>query len=570
MKFRKEKGITLIALVVTIIILLILAGVVLNLIIGNHGMINRTKTAKEEYTEAQAREKLELVLVDLQTDKLMESTYNNDTYIDQKLKSQGFGVGRNNIVSVDGWLFTINRDVPEIVESLGRGEIEIDIIVTATSNLSTDFVKASVTVEIEYEETVTQILFNNTEITVPAKNAEGKYVVTINDITENGTYSLVVKDGDKKATRNITVAGISEDMEIRNADELVAFRDRVNNGATFEGRTITLASDIDLVEVCYRVDGTTANDKSWIPIGTDTKRFKGTFNGNDKTIKNLYINTTGNNQGLFGVVDNATISHLKIDAESKITGKDNVAGIVSNLKGNNATIKYCINNAKIVGNSNVGGILGYTDAGKEILNCGNTGNISSTGIYIGGILGCGYAGNSINILQCYNTGSINSTGKASNNNVCVGGIAGIHNYGTGSIENCYNTGTLNVLYNHVGGITGNEDKSSGYVKNCYNVGNIICTRNYVGSIGGYCRNTQFTNCYWTTDKTSVALGGTQTSCSKKTEAELKELASTLGDAFVADGKIKNEQGQWVDHKDAEDNIIYINNGFPVLKWQVEK
>ena len=44
----KEKGITLIALIVTIIVLIILAGVSINLILGKNGLIEKAKFAKEK------------------------------------------------------------------------------------------------------------------------------------------------------------------------------------------------------------------------------------------------------------------------------------------------------------------------------------------------------------------------------------------------------------------------------------------------------------------------------------------------------------------------------------------
>ena len=50
----KEKGITLIALVVTIIVLLILAGVVLATISGDNGVLNKATEAKEENEEKRA------------------------------------------------------------------------------------------------------------------------------------------------------------------------------------------------------------------------------------------------------------------------------------------------------------------------------------------------------------------------------------------------------------------------------------------------------------------------------------------------------------------------------------
>ena len=55
-KRRKEKGITLVALVVTIIVLIILAGVTLNIVLDNDGIINKTQEATEEYKNAQRGE----------------------------------------------------------------------------------------------------------------------------------------------------------------------------------------------------------------------------------------------------------------------------------------------------------------------------------------------------------------------------------------------------------------------------------------------------------------------------------------------------------------------------------
>ena len=53
---RKEKGITLIALVVTIIVLLILAGISIRLAVGNNGIIEKAKEATVMYNEAEQNE----------------------------------------------------------------------------------------------------------------------------------------------------------------------------------------------------------------------------------------------------------------------------------------------------------------------------------------------------------------------------------------------------------------------------------------------------------------------------------------------------------------------------------
>ena len=59
-KNKQEKGITLIALVVTIVVLLILAGVSLSLVLNNNGVISRAKEAKNRYAEAQTNEENQL------------------------------------------------------------------------------------------------------------------------------------------------------------------------------------------------------------------------------------------------------------------------------------------------------------------------------------------------------------------------------------------------------------------------------------------------------------------------------------------------------------------------------
>ena len=68
MKNSKEnkrcKGITLIALVVTIVVLLILAGVSISMLTGNNGIITQAQNAKKETEEAEEKEKIQLAVLD--------------------------------------------------------------------------------------------------------------------------------------------------------------------------------------------------------------------------------------------------------------------------------------------------------------------------------------------------------------------------------------------------------------------------------------------------------------------------------------------------------------------------
>ena len=59
-KNKKERGITLIALVVTIVVLLILAGVSISLVLNNNGVISKAKEARDKYAEAQTNDEKQL------------------------------------------------------------------------------------------------------------------------------------------------------------------------------------------------------------------------------------------------------------------------------------------------------------------------------------------------------------------------------------------------------------------------------------------------------------------------------------------------------------------------------
>ena len=63
---QKQKGITLIALVITVIVLIILAGVAINLTVGENGILTKAKQAKTDYNLAKEREELELEIANIQ------------------------------------------------------------------------------------------------------------------------------------------------------------------------------------------------------------------------------------------------------------------------------------------------------------------------------------------------------------------------------------------------------------------------------------------------------------------------------------------------------------------------
>ena len=72
LKLKNSEGITLIALVVTIIVLIILAGVSINLLFGQYGVVTKAKDAKEQQETAQVKEDIQLKLADLQAEKIIK------------------------------------------------------------------------------------------------------------------------------------------------------------------------------------------------------------------------------------------------------------------------------------------------------------------------------------------------------------------------------------------------------------------------------------------------------------------------------------------------------------------
>ncbi len=103
-----SREITLIVLVITIIVLLILAGVTIAMLKGEGGILNKAKTATSSQEEQEAREKLELVLQDLIISKRTDSTYNEDKYINVAIEKEEMTI-IEDIVIVDGWQFEMDR-----------------------------------------------------------------------------------------------------------------------------------------------------------------------------------------------------------------------------------------------------------------------------------------------------------------------------------------------------------------------------------------------------------------------------------------------------------------------------
>ena len=232
--------------------------------------------------------------------------------------------------------------------------------------------------------------------------------------------------------------GTAEDpFVIQNAEQFKAFRDNVNAGDTFAGKTIKLMADIDL------------NNEAWTPIGTESNPFVGTFDGNNKTISNLKI-TAGNYAGLFGYVSTATIKTATIKdvklAKADVSGGERMATLIGKITGN-AIVTNCSNDAasSVTGSdSNTGGLIGEIVNGTvELTNLVNNAAVKNTkesNSRAGGIVAQVTTGANVTLTNCTNYGAVKT------NNGYAGGIVSAYQSGTLNIENCVNNGTLDGAY----------------------------------------------------------------------------------------------------------------------------
>lgn len=100
----KDKGITLIALVITIIVLLILAGISIAMLTGENGILNKATTAKENTVAADEKEKVSLAYNDVLADKL-DGTSSGDITVaemEQALERQGVDNTKASVEKING------------------------------------------------------------------------------------------------------------------------------------------------------------------------------------------------------------------------------------------------------------------------------------------------------------------------------------------------------------------------------------------------------------------------------------------------------------------------------------
>ncbi len=425
--------------------------------------------------------------------------------------------------------------------------------------------------------------------------------------------------------------GISP-YEISTAEELAGLSDIVNGTAdgidqdSFSGKTIQLMENINMNEdapVTYTCEdnagvvdievSTSAATCAFTPIGNmrfneDGSKasgyaFEGTFEGNGKTISNLYVTGEDGYLGLFGVVGSidgeegvGLVEDFTVSGVVQCTGgtaatngqKDFVAGAVGKLNAG-ATIQDVTNEALVDApyTENVGGIVGF--AGTPV-NMGYANNKSGYNTFVlccenkapvrGYYKVAGIVGEvAATVKYCCNSGWIMAR-RSSGRVTGIGGIVGRNGNNNDPVEEsvvayCYNTGMItnngrnddsatNTIQGYAG-IAGAAMGGDGHneVYNCYNIGAIpkgFQEHNSIASNVEDAASVAIRNNYSPKDSTDIYNSselevetGIEIASDdfKVTTNEVGDILTNLGAYFVAD----------------EENA---NGGYPILFWQAGK
>lgn len=284
---------------------------------------------------------------------------------------------------------------------------------------------------------------------------------------------------------------------VEKIEDLVDLSKSVNSGKTYENEQILLLNDLDFKKTtdyrnANRLDYNDYNDdganealitelqkgRGFIPIGyTKTSEgmfFKGNFDGQKHTIKNLYVRNDilEYDAGLFGIINEASIKNLTLEGTVTASQYGGIGGIAGGAQ--NSKIDNCINKANVsvtIGRYQAGGIVSSA-YGSTITNCMNYGNISE-GNHTGGIVGIiGTSENGeVQIKGCHNYGKISNTLGST----AMGGIVGHQTSATADlaiIDDCHNHGLVTANNNgnaeqKVGGIMGIV-RGKAIITNCSN------------------------------------------------------------------------------------------------------
>ena len=516
-KRKQERGITLIALITTIIVLLILAGITIGAITGSNGIIGQAQSAKEETEISQEKE-----IIDISTVEAMGK--NNRGNLEEEEFQSAIDKHTNEKADVTD----IGEEFEVLFEESNRYYIvDKDGNILSHDNIVTDKSPGDIT-----------------------KDENGEELAG----TEDAPYEIWC------------IEDLVEYSKIMNSSSAYTFADKyikLCRTLNFKSKLSYVDSETTNYDEFLGGDGNTKlieqlseNGKGFYPINGGPNKnatIAKEFNGQGFKIENIYINQEGN-AGFIGMAGNICVKNLTITG-TIISKNGRAGGIGGNIINKPNIIDNCHNYATVksyLSNGSAGGIIGNGQA--TITNSSNYGEIIAE-YRAGGLTG---EVNGSTLINCSNFGTITS------NTNSAGGLLGFANSTTGEVNiyNSYNAGKISGQ-TFSGGIIG-YIYASAKIKNVYNIGQVESKNNVSGGIvGGALWNNpdiKIQYCYYL-DNVEKGIGSTVTDTTTKYQNDKIKSLDFLNELNENIKSIKNDgtdTSEW-------SNWVSGENGYPIFE-----
>ena len=337
MKTKEVRGITIISLVVTIVVLLILAGVSVSLVIGNNNLFDKAKSTQKVQTIAGIKEALELEKADIQVEG---KTVNLENYLEQiSTGKKNYDLSSTEKLDDKNAYIIVNDQYKFLLKDKGNGDVEITYEGVAVSG---DLTLSS------YEETYT---YPNSGIFTVTNNVSGGELSVESDAPNIATASIkentiTVVPGTTAGKANIIVKSSANGDYAENKNIHIA---TVENGTislsvtpyegTYDGQAHNAITQVDVnpsdAKLEYSLDGNTYSET--MPTITNTSSFTVTVKASKAGYKTQTTTET--------VKVNKANGNLTLSATSgTIAYPNNTSFTVS---GNTGTLSVSSNNTNI-------------------------------------------------------------------------------------------------------------------------------------------------------------------------------------------------------------------------------
>ena len=337
MRTKEMRGITLIALVITIVIIMILAGVTINLVVGNNNLFDKAKSTQKIQTVAGIKEALELEKVDIQVES---KKVDLDTYLEQiSTGKKNYNLSSKEKVDEKNAEIIVNDEYKFLVKDKENGDVEIiydgiakadDLTISSkngtytypnsgTFEVTNNISRGELTVSSDASNIATASIDGNT-ITVKPETVAGKVNIIVRS-SANGEYA------ENKVIHVATVKNGTIELEAIPYDGV--YDGQAHNAFT------SISTNPSDAKLEYSLDGNEYNEE--MPTITNTSEFTVTVKASKEGYKTQITTET--------VKVSKAEGKLTLSATSgTITYPSNATFTVS---GNTGTLSVSSNNNNI-------------------------------------------------------------------------------------------------------------------------------------------------------------------------------------------------------------------------------